>query len=343
MAAPILPEDPSYPPPLLHLPVAGLPPCTALYTRGAWPPRPGVAVVGTREPTPEALSFTRSLAEAITGAGWAVWSGGARGIDAAAHLAALDRGGSTVVVTPSGFRCPYPPEHEELFARVVREGGTLLTPFPETAPPMLARFHIRNAVLAALTFATVVVQAGKKSGARSTARAARRLRRPLFVVPHAPWDPRGEGCALELQSGASALAIVEALVTSVRRARAPQQLALSITKPDEHGAAHERACGHERAERTRAARVAAVPDRAMHARERDPAHVRAHDHARVARSLEPTEARVLDAIGETPIHMDDLCERTALPVTAVTAALLTLTLQAVVVEAPAGFYRRSTP
>ena len=85
----------------------------------------------------------------------------------------------------------------------------------------------------------------------------------------------------------------------------------------------------------------------MHAREHlrapDHAHAREHDHARVAQAYDPMARRVLDAIGETPIHTDDLCERTALPSGVVTAALLTLTLQAVVVEAPAGFYRRSTP
>lgn len=342
MATPLLPDDPTYPTPLLHLIDARLPPCTTLYTRGTWPPRPGIAVVGTRKPTEEALVFTRALAGAITEAGWAVWSGGARGIDAAAHRAALDRGGSTVVVTPSGFGRPYPPEHEELFARVVEAGGTLVTPFPETAPPMVPSFHRRNAVLAALTLATVVVQAGVKSGARSTARAARRLRRPLYVVPHAPWDPRGEGCALELEGGARALALVDTLVAHLGPPR-DAQLVMPFEAARDAGAARgEDVAPHARRGSARAPGVAAQSDRAMHAREHDHAHDRAHDHARVARSLGPIEKRVLDAIGETPIHTDDLCERAALPSGVVTAALLTLTLQAVVVEAPAGFYRRST-
>lgn len=343
MANPVLPDDPSYPPALLDLAQAGLPPCEALHTRGTWPPRPGIAVVGTREPTPEAVAFTRSLAEAITRAGWAVWSGGARGIDAAAHQAALDRRAGTVVVMPSGFAQPYPPEHAELFARVVDAGGTLITPFPEDAQPTLASFHFRNAVLAALTIATVVVQAGFKSGTRSTAKAARRLRRPLFVVPHSPWDHAGQGCALELQKGAHALADARDLVTKLKRAR-HAQMTIRFAPA---GAAHAHVNADEGARRRGSdAAVAAPHDRAIHAREHDRgrghAHDHAHDHARVAHALEPAQQRVLDAIGETPIHTDDLCERTALPVTVVTAALLTLTLQAVVVEAPAGCYRRSS-
>lgn len=315
MADPLTPDDPSFPPALLRLREVGLPACPFLYRRGAWPPPPGVAVVGTREPTEEAVAFTRALARAIVAAGWAVWSGGARGIDAAAHRAALDHGGTTVVVTPSGFARPYPPEHAELFARVVAAGGALVTPFPEDAPPIRPRFLTRNAVLAALTLATVVVQAGRRSGARSTARAARKLARPLYVVPHAPWDARGEGCALELQDGARAIAIAGALVTSLRPGR-DAQLAMAFDGSRDAGA-------------------------------RDHAHgagaiAGAQDRAHVAHASDPVHARVLDAIGQTPIHTDDLCERTALPSGVVAAALLTLTLQAVVVEAPAGFYRRST-
>jgi DNA processing protein len=319
MAGPLRPEDPSYPTTLFDLLQARLTPCPALYTRGSWPPRPGIAVVGTRQPTPEALDFTREVAAALIKAGWAVWSGGALGIDAAAHTAALDQGGSTVVVTPSGFDRPYPREHRELFARVVEAGGTLVSPFPETERPTFGGFHRRNAVLAALTLATVVVQAGFKSGARSTASAARKLRRPLYVVPHAPWDPKGQGCALELSAGARALALVDALVAGLERDH-HAQVALPFDTT-----------------------FAAPADRAMHAREHGRARDHAQDHAHETAGLTEEEERVLDAVGETLIHTDDLCERTALPFTVVTAALLTLTLQAVVVEAPAGFYRRSPP
>lgn len=333
----LLPDHPAFPPALHDLVKVRLPACPALHVKGAWPPPPGIAVVGTREPSAEALTFTRSLAEAVVAAGWAVWSGGARGIDAAAHLAALECGGPTVVVAPSGFAHPYPPEHAELFERAVEAGGTWLTPFPDDAMPLVPRFHARNAVLAALTLATVVVQAGARSGARSTARAARRLGRPLFVVPHAPWDERGEGCALELQTGARALAVADVLARSLRSAQGEQ-----LTLAGARGALRTE-IAPARGTITAPSRgsIGAPPPRAGEAG----VHAGAHDRAHVAHAvlaLDPTHQRVLDAIGQTPIHTDDLCERTALSSGAVAAALLTLTLQAVVVEAPAGFYRRST-
>src|SRR5690348_15469566 len=85
--------DPAFPAALADLPRHRQVPCERLYARGAWPPPPGVAIVGTRKATPEALSFTQELAASVVRAGWAVWSGGARGIDAAAHEGAMKEGG----------------------------------------------------------------------------------------------------------------------------------------------------------------------------------------------------------------------------------------------------------
>jgi DNA processing protein len=266
-----------------------------------------VAIVGTREPTEEALSFTRALAASVVRAGWAVWSGGARGIDAAAHEGAMKQGGRTVVVCPSGLDMPYPPEHRGMFERVVASGGTLLTEFAPRVRPQLWQFHRRNMLLAALTRATVVVQAGVVSGARSTASAARKLARPLFVVPHQPWDEHGRGCALELEGGARALATERVLLDLVGK--------LDLLREREHDHARE----HDRAQATHAPRTL----------------------ARTYAGESEEERRVFEALRETPTHVDDLCERTALSFATVAAALLTLTLQAVVVEAPAGFYRRA--
>src|SRR6185503_16237641 len=124
---------------------------------------------------------------------------------AAAHEAALAVGGTTVVVSGSGLDRPYPREHTALFARVLEQGGALLARVPDATPPTPPGFLRRNELLAALTVATVVIEAGLKSGARSTAAAARRLGRPLCAVPHAPWDALGAGCALELARGARAV------------------------------------------------------------------------------------------------------------------------------------------
>src|SRR4051812_18476498 len=120
----VLPGDPAYP---AELGAAGAPP---LYLRGPLPARPGVAVVGTREPSDQALAFTRALVLELGQAGLAIWSGGARGIDAAAHEAALEAGVPTVVVAGGGLDRPYPPEHAPLYARVLAGGGALCARVP---------------------------------------------------------------------------------------------------------------------------------------------------------------------------------------------------------------------
>lgn len=322
----ICPDDPTFPATLHEMPDRGLAPCLELHVLGEWPPLPGVAIVGTRRPTKEASMFTRELARAVVEEGWAVWSGGAVGIDAAAHEAAMDHGGATVVVCPSGLHALFPPDNHALFARVVASGGALVSPFADHVLAGPPGFHRRNDVLACLTIASVVVQAAVRSGARSTARAARRLGRPLFAVPHAPWDPRGQGCAVELMNGARPVISAKHLIASLRDV-APSP-AGSPARGGAGPAGRVLARSPERATREPA------PAPSSHA-----SHARA-SQAHASHALSPHATRVLEAIGETCIHIDDLCERTALPFASVTAALLTLTLQAVVVEAPAGFYRR---
>ena len=151
-----------------------------------------VAIVGTRRADPEALRFTLELAAALAEAGFAIVSGGALGVDAAAHEGALEVGGRTVVVLASGVVKPYPRRHADLFAQVVERGGLLLSEERDCAPHR-GRFLKRNRVIAALGEATVVVQAPARSGALSTARHAAKLGRPLLAVPASPWDLRGAG------------------------------------------------------------------------------------------------------------------------------------------------------
>src|SRR6187402_2823101 len=177
-------------------------PPARLYLRGELPRGPAVAVVGTREPSAEGLAFTRNFAAELAAAGVAGLSGGAKGIDTAAHEGALDAGGVTVVVTPAGFDRPYPAENAELFARVVSAGGAYLSLYPDEAPADRGRFFARNACLVALAHAVVVTQAPYISGAANAAKWARRLGRPLFVVPHSPWVAAGKGALRELRRGA---------------------------------------------------------------------------------------------------------------------------------------------
>lgn len=322
------PGDPSYPPSLLLDAGRGIipDPPPVLYVRGAIPRAPGVAIVGTRRASEQAIAFTRALVLDLAARGFSVWSGGAIGIDAAAHEAALFAGAPTVVVMGGGLDRPYPPENRALFERILAADGALVARVPDDVAPRASGFHRRNEILAAATAATVVVQAGYKSGARSTARAARRLSRPLFAVPHAPWDEGGQGCALELARGARALTcsgdLIQALegISPAPRAersnppkRASEQLELLA-------GAGERA----RIDAGRGLSSEATPPLTEHL-------------SPEARAL----LQALDGVEGEPLHVDELCEASGVPLRAVVELLLTLTLQTVVVEGPAGFYKRA--
>ncbi len=138
-------------------------------------------------------------------AGLSVISGGAEGIDGAAHRGALQANGATLVVAPAGWERPYPPQHGELFEQIVSRGGGYLSENAPDVPATQASFFPRNACLVALAHAVVVVEAGYRSGARNAAKHARRLGRKLFAVPAAPWSTTGRGCLVELRNGASLL------------------------------------------------------------------------------------------------------------------------------------------
>ncbi|HJU00840.1 MAG TPA: DNA-processing protein DprA, partial [Actinomycetes bacterium] len=137
-------------------------------------------------------------------AGWCVVSGGAVGVDAAAHAGALDAGGRTVVVLGCGLDVPYPRANTGLFARVRAAGGTLVSEHPPGTQPRAANFLPRNRLIAALAAAVVVVEAGEDSGSLSTARAAgSRGAGHILVLPGAPWDPGAAGCNQLIRDGAT--------------------------------------------------------------------------------------------------------------------------------------------
>jgi DNA processing protein len=160
-----------------------------------------VAIVGTRRADEEALDFAYDLAREAVLHGFVVVSGGAIGVDRAAHEGAIDGGGRTVVVLPSGLDAPYPLANRDLFERVIR-AGCLLTEVEDGAAAQGGRFLKRNRLIAALGQTTVIIQAPARSGALSTAGFARRLGRGVLAVPASPWDPRGSGNLRLLRGGA---------------------------------------------------------------------------------------------------------------------------------------------
>ncbi len=153
-----------------------------------------VAIVGARAATQYGLHVASDLATDLATRGWAVVSGGAYGIDAAAHRGALAGGGNTIAALAFGIDVAYPRGNASLFARIRAEGGTLVSEFAPGSTPTKPRFLMRNRIIAALTRGTLVVEAAYRSGALNTAAVARRLGRPVLVVPGPVTSAQSVGC-----------------------------------------------------------------------------------------------------------------------------------------------------
>lgn len=166
-----------------------------LYCRGRLDSLRGraVAIVGSRAATPYGRAVAASLAAEFGAYGAVVVSGLARGIDAAAHRAALQTGTPTVAVLGSGLAALYPDYHSLLADEIVAGGGALLTEFPPDAPALSHQFPMRNRIVAALAHATVVVEAGSRSGALITARLADEFGHPVFAIPGDVGRPTSAG------------------------------------------------------------------------------------------------------------------------------------------------------
>ncbi len=194
-------------------PLADLPdPPERLFLVGTIPERL-VAVVGTRRSDPGAERFAEDLGAALGGRGIGVVSGGARGIDGAAHRGSLESGASTVAILATHPTWAYPKRHLSLFARIARTGA--LMGETEDHRALKGYFLQRNRLIAALGEALVVVQAPLRSGSLSTARVALALGRPVFAVPASPWDPRARGNQWLLENGARPCWGIDSLVETL--------------------------------------------------------------------------------------------------------------------------------
>jgi len=152
-----------------------------------------LAIVGTRNPTPYGIRAAQEFAAGFVDREWVIVSGGAYGIDSAAHKGALIAEGITIAVTASGLDIPYPAGNQKLFEEII-ENGAIVT---EYLPGVVARPHrflIRNRLIAALSQGTLVVEAAFRSGSLRTARDAADLMRPVMAIPGPITAPTSEGC-----------------------------------------------------------------------------------------------------------------------------------------------------
>jgi DNA processing protein len=191
-------DEPDYPPLLAQLEDA--PPIIAvLGGHAALLSRPSLGVVGARNASLTGRKIAEDFSRKVGAAGYVIVSGLARGIDSAAHAAALDTG--TVAVVAGGIDIVYPKENEALY-RQIAEQGAIIAESPFGTEPLARHFPRRNRLISGLSLGTLIVEAAMKSGSLITARMAAEQNREVFAVPGSPLDPRAEGANRLIQDGA---------------------------------------------------------------------------------------------------------------------------------------------
>ncbi|MGL4321424.1 MAG: DNA-processing protein DprA, partial [Paracoccaceae bacterium] len=253
--------------------------------------RPMVAMVGARNASSLGLRMARRLAEVLGGAGQVIVSGLARGIDAAAHEAAL--GSGTVAVMAGGVDVFYPPENAGLAAQIAAR-GCVVSEQPPGLEPQARHFPLRNRIVAGLARAVVVVEAAAKSGSLITARDAADLGRDVLAVPGHPFDARAAGCNMLIRDGA----------VLVRHA-ADVLEAIGVA---------------ESAVRPKVEPIAAAQEQPLHRPASMPSQ-------RSLREIAAVHGLILDRLGPSPLAEDQLIRDLALTAATVAPALVALELE----------------
>jgi DNA processing protein len=203
--------------------VADPPP--VLFVRGQLTPidDQAVALVGTRRATAYGRTVTERLAGELARAGITVVSGLAKGIDTAAHQAALQAGGRTIAVLANGLDQVYPPENAALARRIIdTHAGALVSEFGPGIPPEAVNFPRRNRIISGLARATVIVEAGERSGALITADFALEQGRDVLAVPGSIFSPASAGTNALLQQGAAPVTSAEDILGALGSASGAQ-------------------------------------------------------------------------------------------------------------------------
>jgi DNA processing protein len=271
--------------------------------------QPGIGVVGTRAPTDYGRRTAMGLAGELARAGLPIVSGMARGIDSAAHAAALDAGGTTVGVLGHGIDRIYPPENEKLFRRV-RERGLLITELAPGEEPNAGNFPRRNRLIAALSLGVLVVEMGEKSGAQHTVTYALEQGKEVFAVPGPIGSPQSAGTNQLLKDGARLVTSAADILEELR------------------GVGHVNQGTGNRGQVT----GDSAPGPASPANPDVPPPP--------PPELSPDEGKVFAALGADARHVDEIAAAAGLAPSNVLAALLGLELRELVDSLPGKQYRR---
>lgn len=261
-----------------------------LYVKGnaALMNAPCVAIVGSRQSSAAGIKLARTFASHLGEAGIVIVSGLARGIDGAAHKAALNRG--TIAVVAGGVDVAYPPEHEDLQNQIA-EQGCVVSEMPPGFLPRGTDFPRRNRIIAGISLGVLIVEAARKSGSLVTARMASELGREVFAVPGHPLDPRAEGTLKLLQDGATLATSARDIIETLGPIGATSQSGLEdATEPSVF-------------------------------------QVQTRSHLEPAAPPEEADTeKVLSALGPSPIDMDEIARATGLTIRSVRSIIFELDL-----------------
>lgn len=351
------------------------PPC-ALYVWGTLPePSDGVyiAMVGTRAVTPYGVEAATKLSEGLARCGATVVSGLAIGVDGASHKGALKGGGKTVAVVGCGLDIDYPAQHTEL-RRLIAQNGAVVSEYPPGARPDRANFPVRNRIIAGLSLGCVVVEAGSRSGALITAALAAEMGRDVFAVPGSIFSPVSEGANRLLRDGAKpacgVLDILEeyiglcpqSIISGVKDYNeAASQLSfdtlLKLDPKDEVGVSRKTArkptpkirilqkSEGKMAENPDGMAKNAVSNVEKHPSAEEqkptstaPSEKRPAAAVGAAGGLSESQAKVYNALGDRPIHVDEIALKANLELRVVLAVLTTLEIEGYVQSFPGRRY-----
>jgi DNA processing protein len=288
--------------------------------------RPMIAIVGARNASSLGTRMARALAAGLGEAGFVIVSGLARGIDAAAHLAALKTG--TIAVQAGGVDTVYPAENAEL-AQNLAATGLRISEQPMGLQPMARHFPARNRIISGLAQATIVVEAAAKSGSLITARDALDQGREVLAVPGHPMDARASGCNMLIRDGAILVRSVE----DVLEALAPlaSQVSQAALNPASQPNAPELPLD--------------IPSQGPPDRDIDQGtnrHTDRHTDRRSLRQTADLHRQILSRLGPSPLAEDQLIRDLGSAASAVAPALVELELDGSIARAPGGLLTRAS-
>ncbi len=287
------------------------PPCL-LYVKGQLPlidEEAAIAIVGTRKATPYGIETAQELAYAMAKQGALIVSGGAYGIDTAAHRGALRAGARTVALLGCGIDVIYPAGNEWLY-RDVAAAGALVTEYPPGTPPLGQHFPVRNRIISGMCLATVVVEAAERSGALITAHTALEQGRDVFAVPGPIKAPMSRGCNRMIAAGEASLVADTSDVLWEYEARFPHKLHCGRVEMPQ-------TMGYQARQEVAAAKAA----------EQEPEKREALDIRKGKTSLTDDQVRILKKLKDGEMQVDDLIEAVDLPTRRVLSALTVLEIE----------------